>query len=415
MGHVTGNERENMISVQEAIDIIQKNLPELKAGEISLEQSINHVLAQDVQAPRSSPPFTNSAMDGFAVRWVDVEVVKDGIPKSLEIAGESQAGIPFEGSVNPNHAIRISTGAMLPEGTDTIIPIEDCQVTGENVLVKAVNKKAQHVRFSGEEFEKGETILKKGTDIHAPQLALLASVGISKVFIYHPPKISLNVTGTELVPHDQSAKAFQIHDSNSLMLAAAVKQSGGIVNTINHVKDDLQKTIAAIHNSVNNNQIILFSGGVSVGPHDHVKTAAEKAGFKPLFWKVLQKPGKPLFYARKNNCLLIGLPGNPVSAFMCYLYYVHPLVQALQGKLFSWQKVRGKLKTDVANTGNRAQFFRINIEKTDLNDLLVNILEKQGSHMLTSIAWADGFILLNSGETYQANQIIDVYLYPWSF
>jgi molybdopterin molybdotransferase len=402
-----------VILIQEALKIIQENQPAATIEEINLADAAGRILAEDIFAPEPSPRYTNSAMDGFAVRWEDVAGTRDGHAASLALVGESRAGKPFAQTVAKGQTIRISTGAMLPASCDTVVRLEDTEVRGDRVLILQVRGKNQDIRFVGEEFAQGELLLPRKTRLFPPQLALLASVGISGIPVYRRPKVAVLVTGSELVAWDDQAAPDQIRDSNTIMLKTAVELAGGIVTLADHVEDSMAATVKTLDKAMQVGKILLFSGGVSVGRHDHVKEAALSMGFTQLFWRIRQKPGKPLFLARKNDCLLFGLPGNPVSAFMCFSYYVQPLLGNLQGAGFSWRTVKAKTMVDIVNPGNRINFMRVILFEDDNGATAFRLTGGQGSHMLTSIARADGFIIVAAKQTVPAHSWFDVYKLPW--
>jgi molybdopterin molybdotransferase len=400
-----------MISVQEAQEIVRRNLPERQVKKVDLKEARGKILAEDIYALEPSPRYTNSAMDGFAVRWEDVKSANENEPVNLNIAGESQAGIPYREELQPGQAARISTGAMLCNGADTIIPVEEAQINGATLRVLKAHRRQQNLRFRGEEFEAGELLLPKGALLNPAGIALLASQGIAAAPVYAAPGAAVIITGTELAPYDAPAEPWQVRDSNGIMLQTAIEESGGAVQFRSHVEDDYKDTVHAVRRAMAGSQLILFSGGVSVGPHDLVKKAAQECGFQTLFWRVRQKPGQPLFFARNGDTLFFGLPGNPVSAYICYLFYVHPVVQHLLGKAFSHKKIRGKLAETIQNTIGRAQLFRVSLENSGEENRfpLVHPLEKQGSHMLTSLSAAGGFILLEVGAVLQEGEMIEVF------
>ncbi len=398
-----------MISIEEAINIIKENLPDPGSQEYEIDQACEKYLAEDVFAPEASPRFTNSAMDGFAVRWEDVDAVTANTPVILQIIGESQAGIPFPGKVGFGECVRISTGAMLAQGCDTVVRVEDTQESENTVKVLSVRQQGQDVRLQGEEFQAGTLLLAKQTKISAPQAALLASVGVAKTKVFAPRTVAILVTGSEIVSTGESIAEHQIRDSNMIMLKAAVKEAGGKVIYCDRVSDDKQETIKAIEQV--EADIILCTGGVSVGRHDHVKDAAEANGFTPLFWRIWQKPGKPLYFAKKNNSLLFGLPGNPVSAFMCYTHYVRPIITSLNGQPFGWPTVSGEAEDDIVNRGKRPNMIRVQLIWRSHGGYCITSNEKQGSHMLTSLANADGYIILEPEQRLQAGDRIDVFQY----
>ncbi len=402
-----------MISLIEAQRILHENLPSPQRITIPIEEAFGLYLFEDIKAPDSSPRYTNSAMDGYAVRWVDCAEASGDAPVRLEIIGESQAGIPFEGAVGAKSAVRISTGAMLPDGADTIIRVEDTEERGGFVNILAVTKQGQDVRHKGEEFVEGQLLFLKGDCLRARELALMASVGIHTVSVYAKPEVTLLVTGTELVCHDEATiKPHQIRDSNTIMLASAIQESGGLLRATSHVQDSLEHTAEAIENGVAEGvKLIVCSGGVSVGRHDHVREAAAQAGFKELFWQIRQKPGKPLYVGRKGETLIFGLPGNPVSAYMCFRNFVRPVLAELQGTTYFDNTLTAIVSEQMFNRGKRTLFIRVKIENRPNQLALVKEVSQQGSHMLSSIAHADGYVVLQPGEVLQPGSLKEVSLF----
>lgn len=402
----------DMISIAEALRIIQNNIPQAFAVDSPLADAPGRYLAEDILAPEPSPRYTNSAMDGYAVRWHDVSRATENAPAILRIIGESQAGHPYSGRVGSGDAIRISTGATLPEGADTIVRVEDTEEINETVRIKTVRKQGQDLRRRGEEFEAGALLLQKRTKLSAPQMALLASVGISSVKVFKPCEVAVLVTGSELVSAGEAIADHQIRDSNMVMLTSAIHETGGKVGHCARVPDERQATEKAIERA--EADIILCTGGVSVGRHDHVKDAAEANGFEPLFWRIQQKPGKPLYFARKDKTLLFGLPGNPVSAFMCFAHYVRPVITAVNGLPFGWPTVSGETAAAITNPGKRTNMIRVQLTWKPNGGHCITHAEKQGSHMLTSLADADGYIILEPGQTLASGARCDVYRYDFT-
>lgn len=400
----------DMISVSEALDILNRNMPKPRAIQANLTDSFGRRLAENIIAPESSPRYRGSAMDGYAVRWADIISLEKGEPASLVIVGESQAGIPYSTVLQMGEAIRISTGAVVPEGADTVIRVEDTEEQSGKVIVKKCKKAGQDVRQAGEEFQQGDIILPKGQVLKAREIALLSAVGLDVVSIYDAPQISLLITGTELARQgDDQIEDFQVRDSNAPMLQSAVLESGGRVAECIHVKDDLNTTVVSMSKALEmNSDIILCSGGVSVGRHDHVKEAAEKIGFEELFWKIKQKPGKPLFAAKRGETLLFGLPGNPVSAYMCFQNYVLPSLAAMQGVEIASEAVSGRAEVRIENKGQRTNFLRVVINKKPNEAHSFAPVEQQGSHMLTSIVKADGYVAMLPGAILEVGDFSDI-------
>ncbi len=403
-----------MISVQEAKKIIRQNLPQRRIESVKLPDASGKILAENIFAAEPSPRYTNSAMDGFAVRWEDVQAVESA-PVNLSVVGACQAGVPYEAEVSAGQAVETCTGAMLPAGTDTVVPVEDVETDGNTVTILNIRQPYQHVRCKGEEFEAGQLLLTQGRQLNPVRIALLASQGIAVVRVYQPARVSIISTGTELIPFDvpETPEPSQIRDSSSLAVAAAVKKSGGLVSLVTRVVDEMQPTRAVLQKAMEQSDIILFCGGVSVGPHDLVKPAAQALEFETLFWKVRQKPGKPLFFAKKEHKLLFGLPGNPVAAVMCYLYYVHPVIESLRDPNFHWIKKAGKLTQEVINKKAKPEFLRVAFELTSDEIQDVRPLKRQNSYMLTSLTEASGFIFLDAHVTMRAGEQVEVMLFPW--
>jgi molybdopterin molybdotransferase len=283
---------------------------------------------------------------------------------------------------------------------------------GDLVTVYEAGRKAQFVRSRGEEFTSGSVLIKPGDELTPGRIGLLASVGIEKVMVYKKPRIALLATGDELVDRASDPAPGKIRDANSIMLTAAIGGAGAKVVYGRRVKDDpevLEKKLAEAGKVAD---IVLLTGGVSVGPHDLVREIAGRAGFKKLFWRVRQKPGKPLFVAKRGKTLLFGLPGNPVSALNCYAYYVVPVLQHMRGASAGAVTIDGYLGGKAVNDIDRTVFLRVQVH-WEKDGYRVLPLPKQGSHMLSSIDRADGFILLEPGTALRTGRRVPVHLYPW--
>jgi len=403
-----------MISIQEALHILQENLPEARVDTVNLSEAYGRYLAESITAPEPSPRYTNSAMDGYAVRWSDVMDASQENPVMLKVFGESRAGMPFDTEISRNETVHISTGAMLPQGSDTVVRVEDTRKQGDTAVeILAVRCQGQDVRYEGEEFCCGDELLCACTKLSSRQLALLATVGHYQVKVFASPQASILVTGSELASSaDKKIKTYQIRDSNSIMLKSLLQEAGATVHSSSNVADELQTTIEAIANTVSQGvDFILCSGGISVGDHDHVKEAAETVGFKELFWRIRQKPGKPLFAAKKDSTYLFGLPGNPVSAFMCFSHYIRPLIFTMLGQEMSWKRITALSGGEIANHGKRTNFIRVKIDQQEGQLPRITDIKKQGSHMLSSIVNADGYIIVEPGVAVNPGEAVNVFLF----
>lgn len=401
-----------MISIEEAKNIINSNIPDTDIIEKDIVEAAGFTIAEDVIANVNLPGFTNSAMDGFAVKW---DEIKDNSanPVKLRIIGESAAGIPFKNAGKDGSAVRINTGALMPGEYDTVVPVENIEVHDNCITIKSIKKKNQNVRFAGEEFKNGDTILNKYSELNPPELALLASAGVSKVKVFDKFKVSIIVTGSELVADNSELEESQIRESNGLMLTTLFREAGAAVQPIIRIGDSLSETKKAIKDAESESDIIVMSGGVSVGPHDHVKEASKENGFEELFWKVNQKPGKPLYFSRKNNKILFGVPGNPVSALICALFYIYPVIRYNKNRTSNKNYINAFSENEIVNKQDRAHFMRAKIIYNSQNNRSIEILHKQASHMLSTLTEADGFVLLEPNQIIKPNNELKFYAFPW--
>ncbi len=401
------------IALDDAWQRLASHLPPRRVEVVPLETAQGRVLAEPIHAPEPSPRFTNSAMDGFALQSRDVAAASPENPAVLTVVGESQAGVPFAARMESGQAVRISTGAKLPEGADAVVPVEEVKVQQGRIQIQSPVTEHQHVRFAGEEFNEGDLLLEAASELTPPRLGLLASVGVHRVTVFRRPRVAVLVTGSELVPAGQPLGEGQIRDSNSLMLAAGVQRCGGEVIRIDRVPDDAAATEQRLQTAENQADLVIFSGGVSVGPHDHVKPAALNSGYQTLFWRVNIKPGKPIFAARKGARLLFGLPGNPVSAYVCFSYFIVPVLRYLQGFPLVHQTVQAVLARPVKNPLSRDHLMRVQLNGNREQGVPAVVpLSRQGSHMLTTLTQADGFIRLSAGGQFEAGEQVTVFQFP---
>lgn len=405
-----------MITVREAKHLVQYHQPAPRITQKSLVEISGCILAKDVAADSPSPRFTNSAMDGFAIAFIEKAT-------TFRIIGESAAGKPLNIHLHMGEAAKISTGAVLPPGTDTVLPVEDVVCEGDIVHLKKPARQGQWVRKEGAEYARGDLVLRSGTLLRPAHIALAAQLGLTELPVYEAPVVALLATGSEIVSIGKGDVALlegQIFDANTPMLQAAVQDFGAKVLPPRRVEDTLESTLSALHNVMQQADIICTTGGVSVGDHDFVKQAAAELGFTTIFWRVRQKPGKPLFFATRGSTLLFGLPGNPVSTLMCFIHYVRPIIASMLGRDTAWQTIQGRMSQSLVNRGGRAEFVRVRLEKaTEHNNVVLddNILpvvvplEKQESFMLTSLTEADGFVFLDIDEEIYAGAPIEVMLW----
>ncbi len=401
-----------MATVTEALTLIKENSPQPKIENLELLDSTGLVLVQDIISPNEYPSCDNSLMDGFAVFWEDIKNVSQTKPIRLKIIGESLAGAPYNGKFEKGEAVQVSTGAMLPNGADTIIPIEDCRISENFVSILKANNIYQFVRSRGVDISKGETIAKQGTVLTAPLIGLIASVGFEKVTTYQKANVAVIATGNELVAFNKPAKKFQVRDSNRIMLSVAVQNSGGEITNSRRVKDNVENICQAIKTSEEGNQLIIVSGGSSVGAFDFSKQAVKQSGFNILIESVRQRPGKSFFFARKNETLLFGLPGQSQAAYLCFAHYIFPIIKKLSGKKFGWKKVWGRLSNDLINEKNLTQFKPIQLRRVEKDFPNIIDLKKKALKLTENNIFCDGYIVLNEGDYFKKDELVEVFLFP---
>jgi molybdopterin molybdotransferase len=315
----------NLISVADAKALVVTHCKPLQPVEISIADALQTVLAKDVFAAIDMPSFNQSAMDGYAFCFADYEA-----GKSLEVVGESFAGNSEISQLQTGTCIRIFTGAPVPVGADTVVMQEHTKRTGDQLMIDSPNiTKGLNVRSQGSEINKGSLALEAGSLITPAAIGYLASVGISIIPVYNFPKVSIITTGKELVQTGNPLALGQVYESNSLTLKAALQQLQVATINIQWVDDNIDEMIVAVQQALNTADLVLITGGVSVGDYDYVIPALKACDVTTIFHKVKQRPGKPLYFGKKDNKIVFGLPGNPSSVLSCYYNYVLPAIQQL--------------------------------------------------------------------------------------
>lgn len=370
-----------MISVFEALSIINQNTDILEPVVLPLAEINGYTLAEDVEAPINLPPFRQSAMDGYAF--------KHGENPEFKLIGESKAGDFVEFEIGESDCIRIFTGARVPDQVDTVVMQEHVEKTSSGILVLKMPEKGTNVRPVGEQIKKGETVLKKGTRINAAIIGFLAGLGISEVLVTNIPKVSLLVTGNELQEPGTTLKPGSVYESNRIMLESALKVENVEVIQSNHVLDDKESTFNAIQDALKAD-LVLISGGISVGDYDYVKESLERNGVEEKFYKVNQKPGKPLWYGKKGEKHVFALPGNPASSLTCFLIYVTAAIRKLNGTAaININLKKGILKGNYVNKFNKALFLQALEKGGELQ-----VYPKQASSMLVSFTQSNAFLFV---------------------
>ncbi len=369
-----------MLTVEQALQKIDENVLRGPVAKLPLQKALGLALAADVISPINMPPFAQSAMDGFAFKFNGGTV--------FTLIGELKAGDAENPTLKPGDAVRIFTGAAVPATADAVARQEDCELAKGIVTISPLPKQNANIRPVGEQIKNGETALEKGHVLNAASVGFLAGLGISEVAVFSRPKVAILITGNELALAGQPLKYGQIYESNSAMLAAGLQNFGFAEVEIASVKDDYKSTKKQLERLLQNCDVLLCSGGISVGDYDFVGKALPEIGAKEIFYKVLQQPGKPLYFGKKDQKLIFALPGNPAAALTCFYVYVLKALFMLMGKNpAGLPRTRKKLTAEYARKGGRAQFLKAAICGDE-----VAILDGQSSAMLHTFAQSNALV-----------------------
>lgn len=381
-----------MISVHDALTMILETVTPLASERIGLLEAVGRVLAEKIRSEREVPPFANSAMDGYAVRWDDVQDTNADLPVTLSVLEVIQAGMVPTQAVTPGTTSKIMTGAVIPPGADTVIRVEDAEEHDGQVWIKRSERAGNNVRASGEDIHRGQVVLEKGRVLRPADIGLLASVGRSLVLVHQHPRVAILSTGNELAEIDEALRPGQIVNSNAYILAAAVREAGGIPVPLAIARDTLDEIRAALGEAVRHD-VVLSTGGVSVGDFDFVKEAMDELGMHRLFWQVAQRPGKPLTFGLLRERPYFGLPGNPVSALVCFYLYVRPALRRMMGygKLF-FPIVSATVTHDIPKAKGLTEFVRCRLSHRN-GHYEVHSTGSQSSGVLSSLSLGEGLII----------------------
>ena len=387
-----------MLRIREALDVILPAFTPRPAERVPLDDALGRILATELAAREDAPPFDASAMDGYAVRAEDLAAASADQPVRLPIAGESRAGSAPGPALAPSTCIRILTGAPVPEGA-TVIAQEDTTREGDHVVFSLAPRPRQHVRARGEDTHRDRPILAAGTRLGAGEIALLASQSYAHVAVHARPRVAVLSNGDELRGLGEAPRPGSIIDSNAHMLAAAVRAAGGIPVVLPTARDDLDELVARVRTGLEAD-VLVTSGGVSVGDHDLLHDAFAQAGVSRDFWKVRMKPGKPLAFGRAGRTPVLGLPGNPVSAWVGFELFVRPGLRRMLGDPRphrAW--ARARLGRAMPSTGTRTELARATLALAADGRLVATPLVRQGSGSLPSIAAVDALAVLPESPT----------------
>lgn len=399
----------SLLSLEQALDSMLTQAAALPQSErIAITEADGRILSLPVTSPLNVPPFDNSAMDGYAVRLSDLNGY------ALPVAGKAFAGQPFVGAWPAGHCIRIMTGAPLPAGTDAVIMQEQAQVTEQGVIFSQPVKPQQNIRRAGEDIQQGASVFNAGTKLGAAELPVLASLGIAQVNVYKRLKVALFSTGDELQAIGQPLASGQIYDTNRFTVRLMLNKLGCEIIDLGIIPDDQQAIRQAFNTADRQADVVISSGGVSVGEADYTKKILDEQG-KISFWKLAIKPGKPFAFGKLNHAWFCGLPGNPVSAALTFYQLVQPFLIRLSGNS-QWQPPRRfkvRVTCSLKKTPGRVDFQRGILSTNDSGELEVTTTGHQGSHVFSSFSQGNCFIVLER-ERGSVNAGESVYVEPFN-
>jgi molybdopterin molybdotransferase len=382
-----------LISIAEARQLVLDSVRPLSVETVALRAALDRVLAEDLRAHSDVPPFACSAMDGYAIR-------AGASGRRLRLTGESRAGAPARATLAGGEAIRVSTGAAMPTGATAVIPQEQAEVDGETILTLADSPEHEHVRGAGEDMHSGAVVLDAGTTLGPIELGAAIAAGAAELTVARRPRIAVLSTGDELREPGEPLGPGEIHNSNATMLSALAGRCGAQPLMPGRVPDDRDQTVASIRHALTDADVVVLSGGVSVGPHDHVKPALAALDVQEHFWGVALQPGKPTWFGvAAGDTLVFGLPGNPVSAVVTFSLFVAPALAALQcGRAPRPPHRHARLGVAVRRNPHRDQAVRVTLRAAPDGRLIARPTGAQGSHILSSLLAADALAMIPEGQ-----------------
>jgi molybdopterin molybdotransferase len=380
----------DLLPIAEAQRLILERVRRLPAETVALENAVGRVLAEPATAVIDLPPFASSAMDGFAVRVSDT-------PGRLPVVARIAAGRPASGPLETGRAMAIATGGVVPSGADAVIPLEHVVEEDNSILVGEPTVPGAHVRPRGGDVEAGDVVAEAGVTLTVARLGALAAAGVAEVLCARRPRAVVVPTGTELRSPGERLEPGEIYEANGLILATQLESAGALAERLPAVGDDEAEHERALRRALQAD-LVLTSGGVSVGPHDLVRRVEAKLGVEEVFWRVAVKPGKPISFGVRGETLVFGLPGNPVSALVGFELFVRPAVRALQGVRDPLRRYeRGRLATSVRRDSRRDQLVRARA-RAEEHGVALEPLRGQESHMIARAAGANALVLVPRGE-----------------
>jgi molybdopterin molybdotransferase len=385
-----------MVTCREALELILGNVSQLPPAQVALHEALSLVLAESIVATEDLPPFANSAMDGYAVRAADLADACAEHPIDLEVIEDLPAGTVPRRAIGPGTASRIMTGAALPEGADSVVPVELTRADGERVVVLEPVRAGAHVRRAGEDLHAGELGVAAGNIVRPAEIALIAALGKVRCRVVRRAVVAVLTTGNELIDAAEQPGPGEVRDANIHGLAAQVRATGAVGWPLSRVADTREAMAMTIQRAVAAADVVVTSGGVSVGDHDHVKQVLATLGAEQHFWQVDQKPGKPLAFWTLDGKPVFGLPGNPVSSQLCFEVYVRPALRKMMGyHCFHRPEATATLTSGYrkAKDDSRLHWLRVKLQYAG-SRLVAESTGAQGSAILSTLALADALAVI---------------------
>lgn len=403
-----------MISISDALKIIKREIAALDTETVDLYDSTNRILAENIKADMDLPPFDRSQMDGFAVRVKDLSEATDKAPVKLKIIGESIAGKGFDGKIEKGETVRIMTGARVPQGANSVQKKEVTnEVTDGFVEIYEPTEKHQNIVLQAAEIEKGDKVLVKGEKINERMIAVLASFGYAKVKVFQKSKVSIIATGSEIVHFAEKPQKDQIRDSNSISLKIFAENCGALTSVFPLVSDDLENLAKTIERAAQRSNIVILSGGVSVGDYDFTKPALRNLGAQIFFEKIALRPGKPAVFAKLNDAFIFGLPGNPVSVAVTFYLFVFAAISQMQNsKNDGLKRVFAVSNKKLKGAKERDSYLPAKLIFNANGQLSAEVLKWGGSSDFVSFSRADCLVFVPQSTIIEANQTVEALLLP---
>ncbi|CAC9622029.1 Molybdopterin molybdenumtransferase (EC 2.10.1.1) [uncultured Gammaproteobacteria bacterium] len=398
-----------LLTMSEALEfLLNASIVNTNTCSVSLDDALRKILADDICANINVPEFDNSAMDGYAIALKPEQISTPGI-LNFKITDRIQAGSTGS-TLAPGCAARIFTGAPIPQGANTVIMQEVCEVSKDGCSIETWQPLSlnENIRPLGNDICSGDVILKKGRQLKAQDIALTASIGVKELRVFKQLKVGLFFTGDELIEPGETLKNGEIFNSNRYALVALLTQLNCNIVNLGNIKDDFNATLNALDTLADDCDLIITTGGVSVGEEDHVKPAVEKLG-KLSLWRIKVKPGKPLAFGHIGKSAFIGLPGNPVSAMVTFFLFAQPFIKKMQGMSnYKNQPIQVQTNFDWLKPKPRREFVRVRLDHTTM-PASASLYPKQGSDVLSSIVWADGLLEIPEDTTFSQGKVLNYY------